>query len=71
MAKIEVRLTAATPEHDWVDGEDVIAEAEGTVEVTTPAGQVYITYDERIGAVIMVRGEKATTTVKFNEKAVV
>ena len=71
MAKIEVRLTAAIPEHDWVDGEDVSALAEGAVEGTTPAGQVYITYDEHIGAVIMVRGEKATTTVKFNEKAVV
>lgn len=41
------------------------------VLVETPAGQVIITYDTEAGALIVVKGEKTTTTVKFNNKAVV
>lgn len=50
---------------------DEVIRTDKTVEVRTPSGQVYISYDKAIGAVIVVRGEKATTTVKFNDKAVV
>ena len=66
MAKIEVKLTGA------ISGEDVSLDAEGTVQVFTPAGQVFVSYDAVTGvSLIVVRGEKGTTAVKFNDKAVV
>ncbi|KKL11835.1 hypothetical protein LCGC14_2541850, partial [marine sediment metagenome] len=44
----------------------------GTVQVFTPAGQVFISHDDVTGMMlVVVRGEKSTTAVKFNEKSVV
>ena len=65
MAKVEVRV------FDSNTKEDERLTTDKTVEVRTPSGVVHISYDDDIGAVIVVRGDKATTTVKFNEKAVV
>ena len=64
-AKIEVKFASAI-------GEDVSLDAKGTVQVFTPAGQVFVSHDEVTGLMlVVVRGEKSTTAVKFNEKAVV
>jgi len=41
------------------------------ITIETPSGQVYISHDSVQGLFVTVRGEKATTTVKFNDKAVV
>lgn len=41
------------------------------ITIETPSGQVYISHDAVQGLFVTVRGEKGTTTVKFNEKAVV
>lgn len=64
--RIEVKFPDARSE------EDASFLADGTVQVYTPAGQVFVSYDSVTGvALIIVRGEKGTTAVKFNEKAVV
>lgn len=42
----------------------------GPVKVETPAGVVFINYNPDMGAVITVKGDKSTTTIKFNNKAV-
>ncbi len=45
---------------------------DATVKVETPSGQVYIGYDPTSGmATVVVRGDKGSTNVKFNDKAVV
>ena len=41
------------------------------VTVETPDGQVHISHDPVQGLFVTVRGEKASTTVKFNDRAVV
>ena len=65
MAKIEVKFTKDS-------GEEVSRGAEGTVQVFTPAGQVFVSYDAVTGvSLVVVRGEKSTTAVKFNDKSVV
>lgn len=64
-AKIEVKVFDARTQ------QDERLTTYKTVEVRTPSGVIHISYDTDIGAVIVVRGDKATTTVKFNEKAVV
>jgi len=66
MAKIEVKFTSPTGEGD------ASVAAKGTVQVCTPAGQVFVSHDDVTGMMlVVVRGEKSTTAVKFNEKAVV
>ena len=66
MAKIEVK---AFDERTKLD-ETITTEK--TVQVRTPAGQVFVSYDEVTSMMlVVVRGEKSTTAVKFNEKAVV
>ena len=68
MAKIEVKFTDA----QGADKAEASFTAEGTVQVFTPAGQVFVSYDAVTGvSLIVVRGEKSTTAVKFNEKSVV
>ena len=72
MAKIEVKFTSLTGEVGIAAGVDASVAAKGTVQVFTPAGQVFISHDDVIGMMlVVVRGEKGTTAVKFNEKAVV
>ncbi len=41
------------------------------ITIETPSGQVYVSHDDVQGLFVTVRGEKGTTNVKFNEKAVV
>ena len=63
--KIEVKFTKDS-------GEEVSRGAKGTVQVFTPAGQVFVSHDEVTDLMlVVVRGEKSTTAVKFNEKSVV
>lgn len=72
MAKIEVKFNSLTGEPVIAAGTDASVSVRGTVQVFTPAGQVFISYDEIAGmATVVVRGEKGSTMVKFNEKAVV
>ncbi|KKM81424.1 hypothetical protein LCGC14_1330020 [marine sediment metagenome] len=68
MAKIEVKFADAKS----ADKADVSFQAVGTVQVFTPAGQVFVSYDTVTGvSLVVVRGEKSTTAVKFNDKSVV
>ena len=66
MAKIEVTaLDEKTRERETITTGD-------TVTVTTPAGVVYVSYDDEAGmATVTIRGDKLSTVVKFNDKAVV
>ena len=71
MAKLEVKFTAAVNKEALADMDNLIP-AKDTVEVRTPSGQVFVSHDETSGmTLVVVRGEKANTTVKFNDKAVV
>ena len=54
-----------------VGGEDKRIHTDSRIAIETPSGQVYVSHDPVQGLFVTVRGEKATTTVKFNEKAVV
>ncbi len=64
MAKLEVKFTKDS-------GEEVSRGAKGTVEVRTPSGKVYVSHDATAGmTLVVVRGEKGSTTIKFNDKAV-
>ena len=73
MAKIEVKFTCRESlDLQRASGADASVDAKGTVQVFTPAGQVFISHDDVTGMMlVVVRGEKSTTAVKFNEKAVV
>ena len=71
MAKLEVKLTSLVGQPQIPAGTDVIIAAKGTVEVKTPSGQVYISHDATAGmTLVVVRGEKGSTTIKFNNRAV-
>ncbi len=72
MAKLGVKLTSLYDIAPIRKGANATIPTEGTVEVQTPSGQVYVSYDETAGmALVVVRGEKGSTTIKFNEKALV
>ncbi|KKK86752.1 hypothetical protein LCGC14_2760110 [marine sediment metagenome] len=72
MAKTEVKFTSLSGEAAIPAGTDASVAAKGTVQVCTPAGQVFVSHDSVTGMMlVVVRGEKSTTAVKFNEKAVV
>ena len=71
MAKLEVKFTAVVNKEVLGDFDNIIA-VKGTVEVRTPSGQVYVSHDKTAGmTLVVVRGEKGSTVVKFNDKAVV
>lgn len=61
------RIITTTKDEKGVDQRVV---GSGPVKVETPSGQVFISYDANMGAVIVVKGDKSSTTVKFNDKAV-
>ncbi len=57
-----------------VGAEDEVAQRINTdnrITIETPSGQVIVTHDPMQGLFVTVRGEKASVTVKFNDKAVV
>jgi hypothetical protein len=71
MARLEVKLTSLVGQPQIPAGTEVAIAAKGTVTVQTPSGQVYVSHDETAGmTLVTVRGEKGSTTIKFNEKAV-
>ncbi len=65
MSKITVMVT------DVQKKETRKIKTDETVKVESPVGTVYVGFDENLGMIVLVHGEKSTTTVKFNDKAVV
>lgn len=53
------------------DTAEQVIHTDTRIAIETPSGQVYVSHDPMQGLFVTVRGEKASTTVKFNDKAVV